>query len=235
MLLRWAASRGNQDLSSRLGSARKQVVGRAVVYLRHFKQPLRTGASSPRLPRPGIWHGHTQHGQERERAFSLLLQLQHTRRLLTDASRMRREEKGWSCQKKPVRKKTFYKLGKAFCFDRIKIKPGMGKERHERVSDKISCTAGEMMVLLVLQGGGRSWEAVKTQFGLKLNFSDKEFQKRLPHSLCGQIIICALIIFILQEYVARATECKQENSTLQITKANLQKEISASFSLPFAM
>ncbi|XP_019360885.1 PREDICTED: protein Hook homolog 2-like [Gavialis gangeticus] len=30
----------------------------------------------------------------------------------------------------------------------------------------------------------------------------------------------------LQEYVARVTECKQENSTLQITKANLQKEIS---------
>lgn len=74
---------------------------------------------------------------------------------------------------------------------------------------------------------------MKTQFGLKLNFSDKEFQKRLPHSLCSQIIICALIIFILQEYVARVTECKQENSTLQITKANLQKEISASFSLPF--
>lgn len=76
---------------------------------------------------------------------------------------------------------------------------------------------------------------MKTQFGLKLNFSDKEFQKRLPHSLCGQIIICALIIFILQEYVARATECKQEHSTLQITKAKLQKDISSSFSLPFAM
>ncbi|XP_066860824.1 uncharacterized protein [Anser cygnoides] len=29
-----------------------------------------------------------------------------------------------------------------------------------------------------------------------------------------------------EEYVARVTECKQENSTLQITKANLQKEIS---------
>lgn len=58
-------------------------------------------------------------------------------------------------EKKPARRKA-YKLGKAFCFDRIKIKPGIGRERHERVSDKISCTAGEMMVLLVLQGGGRS-------------------------------------------------------------------------------
>lgn len=66
------------------------------------------------------------------------------------------KKKAEAARKKPVRKKTFYKLGKAFCFDRIKIKPGMGKERHERVSDKISCTAGEMMVLLVLQGGGRS-------------------------------------------------------------------------------
>lgn len=66
------------------------------------------------------------------------------------------EKKKGKKKRKTVRKKMVYKLGKAFCFDRIKIKPGIGKERHERVSDKISCTAGEMMVLLVLQGGGRS-------------------------------------------------------------------------------
>lgn len=82
-------------------------------------------------------------------------------RLLTDVSCMHKEEKAEADRrkkkkKKNVKKKIVYKLGKAFCFDRIKIKPGIGKERHERVSDKISCTAGEMMVLLVLQGGGRS-------------------------------------------------------------------------------
>lgn len=82
---------------------------------------------------------------------------------------MCREEKGKAARKKPLRKKT-YKLGKAFCFDRIKIQPGMGKERHERVSDKISCTAGEMMVLLVLRGGREKLRGSENTIWPKIEF-----------------------------------------------------------------
>lgn len=63
-----------------------------------------------------------------------------------------------------------YKLGRAFSFDRVKIKPGMGKERRERVSDKISCTAGEMMVLLVLQGGREKLRGSENTIWPKIEF-----------------------------------------------------------------
>jgi len=48
------------------------------------------------------------------------------------AARRLRRENGLKLpgkKTKPVRKKSTCKLGKAFCFDRIKIKPGMGEAR----------------------------------------------------------------------------------------------------------
>lgn len=46
----------------------------------------------------------------------------------------------------------------------------MGRERRERVSDKISCTAGEMMVLLVLQGGREKLRGSENTIWPKIEF-----------------------------------------------------------------